>query len=43
MTVKLRCKKFAFSENCIMFASEIKNDDYLGYSFFLTLISKTPL
>jgi hypothetical protein len=26
-----------------MFASEIKNDDYLGYSFFLALISKTPL
>lgn len=43
MTVKLRRKKFAFSENSIMFAPEIKNGDYLGYSFFLILISKTPL
>jgi len=43
MTVKLLRKKFAFSENSIMFASEIKNGDYLGYSFFLILISKPPL
>ena len=37
---------FAFSEKRIMFALEIKNGDYLGYSFFqifkLHISSKKP-
>ena len=33
-TVKLRCRKFAFSETCYYVCPEIENDCYLGYSFF---------
>lgn len=41
--VKLRSREFAFSEILCMFASEINNDHYLGYSEILNQKFQLPL